>query len=61
MNNQILNDSTVVYYVVKEGELEVSQKFTSIFVAEQQMAGMASKYNVRIVAVDASGRELLFG
>jgi hypothetical protein len=50
-----------VFYVVKEGALEITQKFSSKMVAEQQMAGMASTRNVRVVVVDAKGREILLG
>lgn len=62
MNRDILRDGqSVVYYVVKEGSLEISQKFTNKMVAEQQMATMPSRSNIRVAAVDSDGRELLLG
>lgn len=58
MINQRLNRQEI-FYVVKEGVLEISQKFPTRLVAEQQMAGMVSKHNIRVVAVDTEGREIL--
>ena len=65
MNNQVLNDGTVVYYAVMLNGHIVSQKFTDRFAAEQAKQALAlpaeQKKLAEVVVVDQSNRQLLLG
>lgn len=65
MNNEVLNDGTVVYYAVMLNGSIVSQKFTDRFAAEQAKNALAlspaQKSLAEVVVVDQSNRQLLLG
>lgn len=65
MNNEVLNDGTVVYYAVALNGRIVSQKFTDRFAAEQAKHSLAlpheQKKLAEVVVVDQSNRQLLLG
>ena len=63
MNNQVLMDNTVVYYVIMVEGKVVSQRFDSKMIAEmeKQKLPMTTQGVATVEAVDASGRQLLLG
>ncbi len=63
MNNQVLMDNTVVYYVIMVEGRVVSQRFDSKMVAEMEKQKLPSTTQAAatVEAVDASGRQLLLG
>lgn len=63
MNNQILTDQTVVYYVVKIDGKEVSVKFSSPVLAEMEKSKLAPELREKaeVVPVTGDGAQLLLG
>lgn len=63
MNNQILTDETVVYYVVRANGQDVSQKFGNAMLAEVEKAKLSPELQeiAEVVPVTADGSQLLLG
>jgi hypothetical protein len=63
MNNQILNDQTVVYYVVRlNGEI-VSQRYQNSVLAEMEKSKLPPEQQAlaEVVPITADGNQLLLG
>lgn len=63
MNNEVLNDGTVVYYAVAVNGQVVSEKFTDRFAAEQAKGKLPTtqKQTAEVQVVDQDNRLLLLG
>lgn len=63
MNNQILNDNTVIYYVVRINGKDVTVPFSSPQLAEMEKSKLAPDLQMiaEVVPVTAEGKELLLG
>lgn len=63
MNNQILNDETVVYYVVRANGQTLTQKFESHMLAEAEKQRLSPELQqvAEVVPVTAEGHDLLLG
>lgn len=63
MNNEILEDGDVVYYVVKVNGNEVSPRYSSPMLAEAQIEHLSEAHRAvaEVVPITASGDQLLLG
>lgn len=63
MNNEILNDNTVIYYVVRVNGQNMSIPSTSKSIAEMEKMKLAPELQMmaEIVSVTADGKQLLLG
>jgi len=63
MNNQILNDNTVIYYVVRVNGQNMTIPFNSMQLAETEKMKLAPELQAiaEVVPVTAEGKELLLG
>lgn len=63
MNNQILNDNTVIYYVVRVNGQNMTIPFNSRQMAESEIVKLAPDLQAlaEVVPVTAEGKELLLG
>lgn len=63
MNNDILNDNTVIYYVVRVNGQNMTIPFNSRQLAEMEITKLAPNLQslAEVVPVTAEGKELLLG
>lgn len=63
MENQILNDQTVVYYVVRVNGQNVSERFENRVIAEMEKQKLDPEQQklAEVVPVTADGAQLLLG
>jgi hypothetical protein len=63
MNNQILTDNTVIYYVVRVNGQDMSVPFSSAQMAEMEKAKLPpdTQMIAEVVPVTSDGKELLLG
>lgn len=63
MNNEILNDNTVIYYVVRVNGQNMTVPFNSMQMAEMERTKLAPDLQAlaEVVPVTAEGKELLLG
>lgn len=63
MNNQILNDQTVIYYVVRVNGRNVSDRLNSPMLAEMEKSKLDPEMRAvaEVVTVTANGAQVLLG
>lgn len=63
MNNQILNDQTVVYFVVRVNGQDMSQRFENAMLAEMEKQKLDPELRklAEVVPVTADGAQMLLG
>lgn len=63
MNNDILNDNTVVYYVVRVNGQNVTIPTSNLAIAEMEKTKLAPDVQMvaEVVPVTADGKQVLFG
>lgn len=63
MNNEILHDGTVVYYVVRVNGQDMSQKFETQMLAEMEKQKLSPELQsvAEVIPVTADGAQLLLG
>lgn len=63
MNNQILTDNTVIYYIVRVNGQNMSVPFNSVQLAEMEKAKLPPDMQMiaEVVPVTSEGKELLLG
>lgn len=61
MNNQILTDETVVYYVVRANGQDISQRYENPMLAEMEKAKLVPELKAvaEVVPVTADGKQML--
>ena len=63
MNNEIIENGDVIYYVVKVNGNEVSPRYASALLAEAQIEKLSQAHRAvaEVVTVTAEGKDLLLG